>query len=177
MSKMNKFIITRPEDKEIPEYYRSYVKLTANADLIDELNESLINTINLFSAMPSDKENHRYADGKWTVKEVFIHLTDAERVMQYRALRFARKDSTSLHGFEQNDYVPNSGAAGRSMKSIIDEYKSVRNSTIEQFKNMEPGMLDFKGKANNVMLTPRILGWIIAGHNIHHCNTIRERYL
>jgi hypothetical protein len=174
---LSNYSITKPEKKEIPEYYRSYVDLTAGDDLISELIQSMNDTISIFSSFPSEKENFSYAEGKWTVKELFIHLIDAERIMQYRALRFARKDVTGLHGFEQNDYVPNSGAANRSICSVVDEYKSVRMSTIELFRNLNEGMFDFKGKANNVLLSPRILGWIIAGHNLHHCNIIKERYI
>lgn len=173
----NKNIITKAEPDNIPEYYRLYVDLAFHADLIEALTATMDDTLKLISMLPAEKENYRYYENKWSIKEVFVHLIDIERIFQYRATRFSRYDNTEIEGFEQNDYASNSGAASRKMKNILDEYKAVRISSIELFNNMTETQLDYEGKANNVIITPRILGWIIAGHNIHHCNVIREKYL
>ncbi len=169
-------LITRPAEGDIPEYYLNYTKLAQGNDLLKALTDSRDLSVRLIQSIPPDKQDFAYANGKWSIKQVLSHIIDSERVFAYRALRFSRRDSTELPGYEENDYAENSNASGRDLNDIRDEYVTVRDSTIQLYRYMNDEMLDFKGIANKVNFTPRILGWIIVGHNTHHCSVIREKY-
>lgn len=129
------------------------------------------------NGIPKSKRNYRYAEGKWTVKEVLQHIIDAERIFAYRALCFARKDATPLPGFEENDYAANSKADQRKWKDIVKEFEAVRRSTETLFGSFDDEQLDTagtsSGKSNYVMA----IGFIIAGHANHHIKVTKERYL
>ncbi len=158
-------------------YFETYVNKSLHNSLIDGLSIGLKDTISFFSSIQSDKFDFRYAEGKWTIRELLLHLIDAERVFNYRALRFARNDSTSLPGFDENDYVPESNASERSMESLIEEYELVRKSTIALFESFTDEALKRRGKAGNGEVSVRAIGYIITGHEIHHRQIIEERYL
>jgi uncharacterized damage-inducible protein DinB len=115
--------------------------------------------------------------GKWTIKELLCHMMDAERIFAYRALRFARNDSTDLHAFEENDYAPQANAHGRSVQQLITEIKNLRATTLDLFASFTPEMLQRKGTANNTLISVINLGYIIAGHETHHRNVLADRYL
>lgn len=158
-------------------YYKGYIDLAGNDLLIAGLTKSMYRHLNLFSSISEDKMNYAYAEGKWTIKELVVHLIDCERVFAYRALRCARNDKTDLPGFDQDDYVTTSEANNRSKASLIEEYESVRKSTIAMFKSFTDEMLTKVGTANGNPMSPRALGFIIIGHEKHHAKIIRERYL
>ena len=170
-------VITRPLESDIPSYYLNYTKLAGGNDLLKTLEESKSITLELLKNIPASKEDYAYAAGKWSIKQVMSHIIDSERVFAYRALRFSRKDPAMLPGFDENDYAENSNASGRDLSDIGDEYSAVRDSTLQLYRYMTTDMLDFKGVANEVSVTARAIGWIIAGHNVHHCNVIREKYI
>lgn len=170
-------VITRPLESDIPSYYLNYTKLAEGNDLIKTLDESNSITLDLLKNIPVSKEDYAYAVGKWSIKQVMSHIIDSERVFAYRALRFSRRDATVLPGFEENDYAENANVSGRNLDDIKNEYLAVRDSTIQLYRYMTTDMLDFKGFANEVSVTARAIGWIIAGHNVHHCNVIKDRYL
>lgn len=165
------------EDHEYNPYYKPYIEALGEVTLMDCLRKQLENYPQFLASIPKDKLNYKYAEGKWTVAEVILHVLDAERVFQYRALRFARKDQTPLPGFEQDDYVPASMAEKRSLDSLIDEYKAVRAATISLFENFNAEVLMRKGVASNAPMSVRALGFIMCGHQKHHRNILRERYL
>lgn len=169
--------INRPPDTEIPSVYLEYTKLAEGNDLAEALVSSRSLTVGLFDSIPAEKESFCYAEGKWSLKTVLSHIIDSERVFAYRAMRFSRFDSTELAGFDENEYAANCNADARKLWDIRDEYLSVREATVQLFKGMTAGMPDFKGTANELKLTPAALGWIIAGHNVHHCHVIKRRYL
>lgn len=158
-------------------YYQTYIDTLGDVELIDMHQKQLQNFPEFIESIPDSKLNHAYEEGKWTIAEVIIHIIDAERVFQYRALRFSRGDKTPLPGFEQNDYVPNSNAERRSKESIIEEYKAVRKSTISLFSNFDRQTMQAIGMASNSEMSVAALGFIISGHQKHHRNIIRERYL
>jgi hypothetical protein len=162
---------------EIPEYYRGYVALLEGRDAIQHFQGSLEETLRFLQSIPDEKWDFAYAPGKWTLKEVILHMLDAERIFCYRALRFSRNDATPLAGFEENDYVPECGASSRSVKSVIDEFETVRNATRTLFENLTPEMVARAGTANGKKISVRALGLVIAGHELHHLKVIRERYL
>lgn len=127
--------------------------------------------------MPIEKQNYRYAEGKWTPKDILLHLVDAERIFAYRALRIARNDKTALPGFEENDYVIEAKAEERSMSSLLEEYSEVRKATISLFLNFGEEVLKRLGEASNCSVSVRAIGYIILGHEKHHVDVIFERYL
>jgi hypothetical protein len=119
----------------------------------------------------------RYAPGKWSVSEVLMHILDTERIFQYRALRLGRKDDTPLPGFDQDGYVPESCADGRTLKDLISEYRVIRESSLLLFKSLPSDRLLFKGNASGQDISLGALGFIMCGHQKHHRNILRERYL
>ena len=151
--------------------------IDGDTTLIHALRESSEEVISFFNDIPSDKLSYRYDVGKWTPKEVLVHLMDTERIFSYRALRFARKDKVNLLGFDQNDFIPPSKADSRSMNSLIEEYKAVRDATIALFKNLDNTMLKEIGTGSGSPMSVRALGFITVGHEKHHVSIIKERYL
>jgi uncharacterized damage-inducible protein DinB len=162
---------------EYAEYYSQYIKQSGNANLLDVLKESAQALNSLFETISDEKMNYKYAEDKWTIKDMLLHIIDAERVFAYRALRFARADKTNLPGFEHNDYVVVANANGRSKASLLNEYNAQRESTIQLFSNFTDDMLLQIGVASGNPMSVRALGFVTAGHETHHCNIIKERYL
>lgn len=169
--------ITRPAQTEYPVYYHTYISQVAGNDLIALLQKGNENIQGFISALPPHKADYRYQPGKWSVKEILIHLMDAERIFAYRALRFSRGDRTGLPGFDENEYVPNCDASSRSLENILTEYQALRASSISFFENLTHDMLIRSGIANGQEISVRALAYIIAGHEVHHLSVIKERYL
>lgn len=161
----------------IPHFYKNYVKLIEETDLLQALRISGNRCQELLHSIPADRQDFRYGEGKWSIRELLCHMIDAERIFTYRALRFARNDKTPLSGFDENVYTPESNAAGRDLKSIINEVAHLRTSTIDLFSGFTADMLSRKGTANNVELSVASVGFIIAGHETHHVKILKERYL
>ncbi len=160
----------------IPHFYKNYVKLIEETDLIQALRISGNRAQEVLHAIPVEKQDFKYGDGKWTIREVLCHMIDAERIFGYRALRFARNDQTPLPGFDEATYTPESNASGRELKSIIAEMAHLRMSTIDLFSGLNTEMLSRKGTANKNELSVASLGFIIAGHETHHIKILNERY-
>jgi uncharacterized damage-inducible protein DinB len=169
--------MARPDLSVIPEGYKGYVTLSKEYDLFDALDIARKRMAELVQALPEAKGEYRYGPDKWTIKELLCHLIDAERIFTYRALRFARNDKTALHGFEENDYAPEANAHGRTLAEIAQEATHVRQSTVDLYKSFTPEMLQRSGTANDKTLSVFHLGYVIAGHELHHYNILRERYL
>ena len=165
-----------PQDGAYPEFYRPYIKALSDHDLITNLREIHQDSLDLFGNYPQEKWDYRYAPDKWTVKEILGHLIDAERIFSYRALRFARNDQTPLPGFEQNDYVPESNVDHRTVTDLLEEYQSLRRSTIMMYENFTPGMLERQGEASGWPISVEAIGFVTCGHERHHQNVFKERY-
>ena len=161
----------------VPSYYKNYVKQIDETDLLQALRISGHRALELVHAISEEKADFQYASGKWTIRELLCHVIDAERIFAYRALRFARNDKTPLAPFEENDYAPQVNAAGRSLQKIAAEMAHLRSSTIDLFESFTPEMLMRKGPVNKNELSVIALGFIIAGHETHHCHVLKERYL
>jgi uncharacterized damage-inducible protein DinB len=161
----------------VPPFYKNYVKQIEESDLLQALRISGHRTSELVHSIKDEKQDYRYAEGKWTIRELLCHMVDAERIFAYRALRFARHDKTPLPGWEEKDYAPNANAAGRSLKHIVDEMRHVRISTLDLFEGFTEEMLFRKGVANNSEMSVMVLGFVIAGHETHHRKILIERYL
>jgi|SRR6185312_1748510 len=171
-------IVDKPAPGEYPDYAAMYIDLLPNDGLLlQHLQKNLQATKDLVQSLPAEKLLYRYAENKWTIKEVLVHIIDDERIYAYRALCFARGEKTPLPGFEQNDYAANSGANERDVNNIIEEYEAVRRSTIALFNGFADADLVKTGIANDRKASVRALGWHLAGHELHHINLIKERYL
>jgi uncharacterized damage-inducible protein DinB len=161
----------------IPHAYKGYVKLVEQPDIIQAMRISGYRTMELIHSIPEAKGDFRYAEGKWSIREVLCHMLDAERIFSYRALTFARNDKTHLPGFDEVEYGNYLNAGDRSLRDIGDEMQHLRTSTVDLFESFNEEMLVRKGKANNNEVSVVAFGFIIAGHEIHHNKILQERYL
>ena len=166
-----------PTPEEYSGYVEKYIQLAQAEDLIEGLTASYSFIAGLMQGLSEEQLKHRYAPDKWSIKEVLVHMLDAERIFSYRALRFARQDKTALPGFDENQFVAPSKADARDINSILAEYTAVRTATIELFKSFDEEALEQRGVGSGLELSVRAIGYTILGHEIHHLKVIRERYL
>lgn len=169
--------MTRPDIESVPAYFKVYVEYVKDMDVLDALRHASKLTQQLVPYIPEDKGEHRYAEGKWTVKEVINHVMDAERVFAYRAMRFSRNDQTALSPFDENLYAPEANAHSRSVQQLAKEMKRLKDTTIDLFSSLTPEMLQREGTASGKRISVLTLGYVIAGHEIHHNKILHERYL
>jgi len=169
---------TQLQPNEYASYYGNYIaQVSDEYTLIEELEISLHRFIKFVQNIPMDKFDFRYAEGKWTIKDIIQHLIDAERVFAYRALRFARNDATELPGFEENDYVNEANGNQRSIMELLTELSAVRHATLLLFKSFNEEQLLRIGIASNNPMSVRALGFVMIGHQNHHQKVFEERYL
>jgi len=167
-----------PSKSEYPIYAEMYMKLVnKDGSLIEQLKSSLERTKTLINNLSNEELEYRYEKNKWSIKEVLVHIIDDERIYGYRALSFARNDKTNLPGFEQDDYNANSDTSERTIENIIDEYESLRLSTIALFKGFSDKALKRLGIANGNQASVRASGYHILGHDLHHIKAIENLYL
>jgi hypothetical protein len=169
--------ITRAAPIEYAEHFETYTRLVNGDDLVKAMYAGCKGLNDFVLNIPSAKLDYRYAEGKWSIKEVIVHLIDCERVFAYRALSIARKDSTHLPGFDENVWALAMNASGRNIASILEEYNAVRMATIALFNSFNNGEDLHRGIVNKNESSVRAWGYIICGHEIHHMNVINERYL
>jgi uncharacterized damage-inducible protein DinB len=171
-------LIAKPSKDEYPTYASMYIDLLPDdGRVLEHLEDGLRAAMNLVTPLSEEQLAYRYAEGKWTLKQLLVHIVDDERIYAYRALRFARGDTTPLPGFEQDNYVMHSHAHEREIGSILAEYTAVRQSTIALFDGLPEEALSRGGVANDNFVTVRALVYHIAGHEARHLNIVRERYL
>lgn len=157
--------------------FGNYIKEAGDGKLIEELEISLHDFIRFVQDIPMDKFDYRYAEGKWTIKDIIQHIMDAERIFVYRALRFSRNDKTSLPGFEEDDYALNTDSNRRSIQELLTEFSALRHSTLLFYKSLSEEQLKRIGTASNNQISVRALGFVIIGHQKHHQKVFKERYL
>lgn len=162
---------------DFQKYIQRYLDLIPSDNLLGELKKSADKTIGIFSNLTEEQSTFAYAEGKWTLKGVLLHLSDTERVFQYRILAFARGDQNNLPGFDENEYAEKSFADKRSLESLLEEYKLVRKSSQILLETLQPSALHNTGMANGHEISVETIGKLIVGHNYHHLNIIEERYL
>jgi len=158
-------------------FYKGYIDKVIDKDWIRALEEEGRSMIDFFDNIPEEKSEFRYAEGKWSVKEVLMHLVDCERIMAYRALCFARGDKTELPGFDEKHYGASSNADSLTLSQIRENYWIQRRSNILMFQTFTEEMMDNQGSANGIILSARALAYIIPGHAYHHRSVLEERYL
>ena len=171
------FRAIRPKSDEHLTYYSKYIDRVPDGDIVETLRNDTRETLQFLRSIPEAKFDHRYAPGKWTIRQVVGHLADGERVFQYRAWRFSRADSTSVPGFDENLYVDNAPFESVSMPDLIDEFENLRQASIHLFSNMTGEMMARRGLANGAEVSVRAIAFIIAGHVSHHVEVLKERYL
>lgn len=169
--------MTRPQLETVPPFYKGYVEKVKDFDVLEALDYSSDVTLKFIRSIPEEKGEYRYAEGKWSIKELLAHMIDVERILGYRALRFARNDKTELAGFEENDYAPEANAHARTIKQLADELERIRLTSIDLYRSFTDTMLKREGVANKNKLSVLNLGYIIAGHALHHLGILKERYL
>lgn len=162
---------------EYSQFNATYINALDNVELLEELEISLHDFIRFVQNIPMDKFDYRYAEGKWTIKDIIQHIIDAERIFGYRALRISRNDQTPLSGFEENDYVENTDANSRSIQGLLTELSALRHSNLLMFKSFTEEQLTRMGIASNHSISVRALGFLIIGHQKHHQKVFQERYL
>jgi uncharacterized damage-inducible protein DinB len=171
-------IIKKPVDKEFQANEPMFAKLIPDDGLLLKYLMTNLETTKVFIlSLPGNKLMYRYAEGKWTIKEVIMHLIDMERIYTYRALRFARNDQTVLPGFDSDQYISFSGANDRYISGLLDELAAVRHSTIKLLNGLTDDALLRSGIMNGNPVSVGALMYHIAGHELHHINIIKERYL
>ena len=162
---------------EYSAFNATYIQALENVNLIEELEICLHDFIRFVQNIPMDKFDYRYAEGKWTIKDIIQHIIDAERIFSYRALRISRNDQTPLPGFEENSYVEHTNANARSIQGLLTEMAALRQSTLLLFKSFTQEQLQLIGTASDNPISVRAIGFIMIGHQKHHQRIFKERYL
>jgi uncharacterized damage-inducible protein DinB len=168
--------LPRPASDEYNSFYAGYVAQVPDGEILKTLEAQLREVRSLLSTIAEGRGVHRYAEGKWSIKEVIGHMCDAERIFSYRALRFARADATDLASFDENAYVPAGKFDRRTMASLVDEVVQVRDATMSLVRTLDAEMGARRGRASGKEISVRALVWIIVGHMTHHVAVLRERY-
>lgn len=170
-------VISRPETDEFPPYYGTYISQVIGTDALPVLTAQRSSTATFLAGIPEARAGFRYAEGKWSLREVIGHLSDSERIFAYRLLRFARADETPLAGFDENTYVPSGQFERRSLGDVAREFAAVRDATLALVSGLDGTAVARRGLANGKAISARALAWVIAGHEVHHLRVVRERYL
>lgn len=167
----------RPVKGDYGEYYQSYIDLVKGDDIFRILVEQNMESQNVLNSFSESKGNYRYAEGKWTVKEVIGHMMDVERIFAYRALCIARGENQSLPGMDQNVYVANGNFNKRQLFDLNYEYRLLRESNILLYGGFDKSVLQNRGIASGYDVTVLALMFITAGHEKHHLNVLMEKYI
>lgn len=167
----------KPDLAITPEFYHKYVRLVQSDDAVAALENNAAETLALLREIPGEKWSHRYAEGKWSIKEMVQHILDSERIFSYRALCIARGEKASLPGFDENTYAAASEAGKRSKEELVEEFETTRKATVLLFRSFSQDQLFSTGTANNKPIDVNSIGFITVGHLMHHLNILQERYL
>lgn len=174
---MENLYISPPAAGEFDSYYERYVSLVGSGDVISTLHNQIAATLAVLAEIDETRAGFRYADGKWSVKELLGHVIDTERIFAYRALRIGRGDATPIEGYEQDDYIKNAEFDNCRLIDLAEEFALVRQSNVLMYKSLSESAWHRRGVANNCEITVRALAYITAGHELYHVNILKERYL
>ncbi|HEX7905555.1 MAG TPA: DinB family protein [Chitinophagaceae bacterium] len=167
----------RPDLSRVPDFFHVYVNQVPENDLLTAIKNQTPSFISFLNELPVEKRDYRYAEDKWTVKELLQHIMDGERIFAYRALCFARKDTTPLPSFDENNYADNSKADKRNWDEMVAEFKLLRQSNELMFNSFDDEQLEATGIASGRPNYVLAMGFIMVGHINHHLRVMRERYL
>lgn len=168
-------MLSRPETTEYAEFYKNYIALVPEGPILDFLAKQPGEYRRLLAGVSDAEAIAPTAPGKWSIKQILGHICDTERVISYRALRFARSDQTELPGFEQDDFVREANSNSRSVEDLLAEFENIRKATIALFSSLPPGADTRAGLANSNRLTVRALVYVAAGHAQHHYEMLKAR--
>lgn len=168
---------TKPASSEYAPYYAGYINGVPEGDLLETLEHQLRGSLALWRGAPAAKADFRYAEGKWTMKELINHVIDAERIFTYRALRAARGDETPLPGFDENNYASAARTTERTVADLSDEFEHVRRASLALFRSLDDAEAGRVVVASTKPITARALMYIVAGHERHHDMVLQKRYL
>lgn len=174
---MSTTIATRPQVGEHHAYYRGYVDLVPDGDILEQLALQIADSLAFLSDVDEQRSMFRYAPGKWSIKEVVGHLMDSERIFGYRALRIARGDTTPLEGFDQEALIKGAHFDARPWDELLREWRIVRDANLTMYRGFSEEEMVRMGHANGSDISVRAFAWIMAGHELHHMRIVRERYL
>lgn len=169
--------IARPGVDEYAPYFATYVERIGDGDVLEVLRRQVGETATLLAGLSERDAEYRYAEGKWSIKEVVGHVADTERVMVYRAVCFARGEQAPLPGFDENEYVRHAKFGARTLAELVAEFRAVRAATIPFFAGLDAEELRRRGRANDRPYSVRAVAFIVAGHERHHRTILEERYL
>jgi hypothetical protein len=170
--------MNRPNPSEYNPYFQKYIDLVPPGDFDRLFQHSETDLLELFFGIPEDKHDYQYAPGKWTVKQVLLHIIDTERVFAYRSLVAARGDATTrLMPYEDDLYVAQVDVSARTLGSLLEEFQIVRKATASIFENITDAQSQFKANAISHPITARAMGYILIGHIAHHVSIMKERYM
>ena len=169
--------MARPRADEAAEYFHRYISIPEGDSVSEIVNKYAFELQEFYNNLPESRADFAYAEGKWTVKEVLQHVADTERIFAYRALCIARGETASLPGFDENAYAANSNGDSRSRESLLEEWTVVRKATILLFNSFTDEQISRTGTANNKSISVAAIGFICAGHALHHVYILKERYL
>lgn len=161
----------------MPKFFDRYINLVEEDDLMDALNKSAVALENLDVEALNKIGFKAYQAGKWTIHDIIQHVNDNERIQSYRAMRIARGDKTPLPGYEENLFAQNAHATERTLNDLIDELKVLRKSTIQLFRSFDERVFNNSGICFDQTITVTALGFVIVGHQEHHLNFIKEKYI
>lgn len=166
----------RPTEAEYAPFYAGYVTLVPETDILGVLAGQAAEIRRLAASVPAERQSHRYAEGKWSIRQVLGHLVDAERVFGYRAFCFSRGERAALPSFDENEYVKAARSDATPLGDLVDELALVRESNLVVLRRLEPLEWARVGTASGHPVTVRALAFIMAGHPRHHVLVLRERY-
>lgn len=174
---MSSSLAVRPSVTEYAPYYGRYISLVPEGDVLQILSSQLEETLSVFGGISEEQAGHRYAPDKWSIKEVIGHIVDTERIFAYRVLRFARNDKSPIEGFDQDEFARNSGFDERTLADLVAEFQHVRRANLILFRSFSDEVLGRHGIASEAGVSVRALLYIIAGHERHHMEVLKTRYL
>jgi hypothetical protein len=167
----------RSDIKIMPGYFEKYIRQVDDIELDDAFQNNLNIMETLDVAALESLGNKVYAPGKWTIKDIFQHIIDTERVMSYRTLRYARRDGVIPQEYDQNVFADNANTGSRTLRDILEEVKQLHQSTRLMFRSFDNETLHATGINWNREMSVLAMGYLITGHFIHHLKTIKEKYL
>lgn len=165
------------KSNEYASYYSTYVDLVPEGDIISILMQQMEETTAVLKDLTEQQAHFSYGEGKWSIKEVVGHIADTERIMGYRLLSFARGEKAELPGYDDNEYVRNARFNALSLQELLENFHITRKSTLQLIKSLSNEAFLRRGNANGSEVSVRALVYIIAGHELHHRNLIKERYI
>jgi uncharacterized damage-inducible protein DinB len=170
--------MNKPEVTEYAPYFQNIINLAGEGNFFDLIDANTTETLAFFQSIPAESHDHKYDEGKWTIKQVLMHLIDTERAFAFRAFVCMRGDQkTVLYGMDEVLYAANNSVENKTMAQLLEEFVIVRKATIALFTGITEEQSRFVGNTTGYGITARALGFLMIGHIKHHINIVNDRYL